>query len=241
MKAEKSAKNRGNSTTINNKPAAKSTDTTVSTPAVAKDTASKKTTPASKPAAKDTTAKKAAKPTPASKPAAKDSAAKKAVIKDQPKAKPAAKDTVASKPAPKPTPVAEARPSFDTDTLTEVFGKSDGAPHYVVIYFLDPSAYNYAVISKIDHFNSTTFEADKLSSKSTILDKDNKVLMIKSFKNKDLAKAYLTSLTAKLGDIMTGINPDQYFIGSISTLNYGTLISTKKINNYMRFYRTNYK
>lgn len=237
MKAEKAAKSKGNSTTINNKPTSASADSASHTSTVVKDTVAKKTSPSAKPAAKDSTTKKAPKPAPA----AKDTTSKKVAAKDQPKAKPAAKDTVASIPASKPTPAAEARPPFDNDTLSEVYGKSDGAPHYVVIYFLDPSAYNYAVISKIDNFNSTSFGGDKLSSKSTILDKDNKVLMIKSFKNKDMAQAYLTSLTAKLGDIMTGINPDQYFIGTISTLNYGTLISTKKINNYMRFYRTNYK
>ena len=235
IKAEKAAKNKP-APVINNKPAPGSAiDTTKTSSTTTTKDSTKKAATTSKTAAKDTTAKKSIKP--AVKPAAKDTTAKKPNVK----AKPAAKDTVVSKPAPKPTPIAEARPTFDTDTLTDIYGKSDGAPHNVIIYFMDPSAYNYGVIAKIDKFNATSFEADKLVSKSTILDKDNKVFMIKRFKNKELAQAYLTALTAGLGDIMTGISPDQYFIGSISTLNYGTLISTKKINNYIRFYRANYK
>jgi tetratricopeptide (TPR) repeat protein len=166
---------------------------------------------------------------------AKDSAVKKLSTKSTT----IVKDTVPA--APKPAPVAVAKTIFDTDTLTEIYGKSDNAPHYVVLYFLDPAAYSYDVDRRIDMYNDTTFEASKLASKSTLLDKDNKLIMVKQFKNKDAAQAYLTAINAKLGDIMKGIAPDQYFLGSISMLNYSTLISTKKINNYMHFYRANYK
>ncbi len=234
IKAEKAAKNK-NTTTIN-KPLDKTSDSTSAPSATtAKDTTTKSSLTKPKTAAKDT-AKKAVKPVvkPAVKPAAKDTIAKK----PQTSQKPAAKDTVV---APKSAVIAAARPAFDTDTLTDVYGKSDNAPHNIIIYFLDPAAYSYSMSAKIDNFNSAGFAADKLSTKSTLLDKDNKLFMIKSFKNKDAAQAYLTAITAKLNEIMPGINADQYFIGSISMLNYSTLISSKKINNYIRFYRANYK
>ena len=157
-------------------------------------------------------------------------------------AKTISKDTISKTPtAPKAASAATFNPAFDKDTLTEVYGVSDAAPHNVIIYFLDPVAYSYDVEKRIDKFNDTAFQVAKLISKSTLLDKDNKLIMVRQFKNKEAAQAYLTAISTKLGDIMTGINPDQYFIGSINTLNYSTLISTKKINNYMHFYRANYK
>ena len=73
-----------------------------------------------------------------------------------------------------------------------------------------------------------------------VLDKDNLLIPVKSFKDKDAAQAYVTALKAKLEGVMGGIKPDQYFLGAISTLNYSTLVTSKKINNYMHFYREKY-
>ena len=261
MKAEKAARNKPATTistnTKDNKTASDNAANPVKDTKAVADTASKTaakdTLTKSKTAVKDTATKKGAKPTP--KTAAKDTLAKKPEAKKiTPKdsvaakkpidAKKATKDTVATKPTAKPAtpaPVANARPTFDTDTLTQVYGTSDAAPHSVIIYFLDPAAYNYAFETKLAEYNSNTFESDKLATKSTLLDKDDKFFIVKPFKNKDAAMAYLDALRDKISQIMPGVNPDQYFLGAISTLNYSTLISTKKINNYMRFYRTNYK
>ena len=145
-----------------------------------------------------------------------------------------------TKPEPKPEPVAEAKSPFDTDSLSQVYSKNDASSHYVVIYFLEPAAFKYAITGKLDNFNSGSVSTNKLTSKSSVLDKDNKLIMIKSFKNKDLAQDYVTWLSDKLNDIMPGVQPEQYFIGSISSQNYTTLMNTKKIYNYRRFYRLNY-
>jgi tetratricopeptide (TPR) repeat protein len=185
--------------------------------------------------AKDTVTKHISKP--AAKPVTKDSVVKKT----QAHPKPAAKDTVATAHASKPAPLLATRPAFDSDTASQLYGKSDAAPHYVIIYFLDPTAYSYDIEKKINTYNSNAPQTSKLTSKSTLLDKDNKLIMIKSFPNKDAAETYVKNLSVNSGDIMQGLKPDQYFIGSISTLNYSTLISGKTINNYMHFYRTNYK
>ena len=141
----------------------------------------------------------------------------------QPAPKTVTKDTIANKPiaetkpAPKPVTAPGAKPAFDADTLTQVYGKTDASPHYVIIYFLDPAAH------------------------ATILDNDNKLIHIKPFKSKEVAEAYVKALTDKLGEIAPNLKPDQYFIGPISTLNYSTLISSKKINNYVHFYHSGTK
>lgn len=150
------------------------------------------------------------------------------------------KAAVKPKTAPKPAPVVEAKPAFDTDTLSKIYSKNDASPHYVIIYFLDPAAYKSGVTGKLDNFNSASISTNKITTKSSVLDKDNKLIMIKSFKNKDLAQDYLTWLSAKLSEIMPGVQPEQYFIGSISSQNYSTLMNTKKIYNYRHFYNLNY-
>ena len=190
---------------------------------------------------------------------AKDSLARKATVKpvakEQPKAKTTPKDSVAKKPdaktktaakdtvaktTSKPALVAQ-RPAFDSDTLTDVYGKSDNAPHNVVIFFLDPAAFRNVTTGKLDAFNSASFDASKLTTRTVAIDKDNNLINIKSFKDKDGAMAYISALKAQMKEVMPALSEDQYFIGAISSLNYSTLVSTKKINNYRRFYRANYK
>lgn len=181
---------------------------------------------------------------PATKPAAKPET--KPVVKEAPKATPAAapkttpKDTV--KPAaPKApaTPVAQ-RPAFDSDTTAAMYGKMDNAPHGVVIWFLDPTAYNSAVSSAIDKFDAQNGYTTT-TTRGVDIDKDSKLINIKSFKDKDAAMAYVAALRAKMKEVLPALSDDQYFIGAISTLNYSTLVGSKAINNYRHFYRENYK
>ena len=180
--------------------------------------------------------------------APKDTAIDKpVVIEPKPAPKTVTKDTIASKPiaetkpSPKPVTAPGAKPAFDADTVTQVYGKTDAAPHYVIIYFLDPSAYNFSLVGKLDNFASTAFPNDRLNAHATILDNDNKLIHIKPFKNKEVAEAYVKALTEKISEIAPNLKPDQYFIGPISTLNYSTLISSKKINNYVHFYHSGTK
>ncbi|MBS1684129.1 MAG: tetratricopeptide repeat protein [Bacteroidetes bacterium] len=169
----------------------------------------------------------------------------KPVVKETPKATPATakatpKDTVKPAAAKGPsTPVAQ-RPAFDSDTTAAMYGKMDNAPHGVVIWFLDPIAYNSAVSSAIDKFDAENGYTTT-TTRGVEIDKDSKLVNIKSFKDKDAAMAYISALKAKLHEVLPALSEDQYFIGAISTLNYSTLVGSKAINNYRHFYRENYK
>ena len=252
IKAEKAARNKpAGGNVISSKPAADTTaaaKSPVDSKATGKDTTSK-TIAKPKTAAKDSSViKKPAKPI-----AAKDSTTKKPVVNQ----KAAAKDSTAKKAAPdarkvvpkdtavakkpEPKPVVASRPTFDTDTTTVIYGTSDNAPHNVIIYFLDPAAYDYAISAKIDVLNGDIYPTDKFITHASQLDKDNKLIMIKPFKNKEAAMEYLGKLLPRISEAMGNIKPDQYFVGAISALNYSTLLSGKTINNYMHFYRANYK
>ena len=237
MKAEKAAKNAP--ATIS-KPDTASKKNNATPRSTAKDSIAKKATNTNvKPLVKDSVVKRP--PIPATKPVAKDTVAKKAAVKETTKPKATAKDTVAAKPtAPKPA-AGGPRPAFDADSLSDIYGKSDNAPHYVLFYFLDPTAYDAAIASKLDSFDNSSFAGDKLTTKAVVIDKDNKLIYVKGLTDKTKAQSYIAALRTSLGAVTNGISPERYFLGSISMLNYSTLVSTKKINNYMRFHRINYK
>jgi len=249
MKAEKAAKNAPATISKPDTASKKNNATPKSTPkdtlakkviTTAKDSLAKKAVNTNvKPLAKDSVVKRP--PIPATKPAAKDTVSKKATAKETAKPKATAKDTVPTKPtAPKPV-AGGPRPAFDADSLSNIYGKSDNAPHYVLFYFLDPTAYDATIASKLDSFDSASFAGDKLTTKAVVIDKDNKLIYVKGLTDKTKAQSYIAALKASLGSVTNGINTERYFLGSISMLNYSTLVSTKKINNYMRFHRINYK
>ena len=238
-----------NNNSTNSSPAATPIDTSHHYTAL--DT-TKKSAPKPKIAVKDSISKKPVKPLvkdsivkkPTPKPVIKDSVVKptpKPVAKDTPKVapKPIAKDT--AKLVSKPAPIVASLPSFDTDSLASVYGKSDSAPHFVLIYFLDPAAFNIAITSKIDNFNSTAYSDLRYTTRAVFLDKDNKLIHVKTFKDNAAAQTYIVAMKAKLETLLPGITTDKYFMGAIASLNYSTLLTTKKINNYIHFYRVNYK
>lgn len=217
MKAEKNLKN-------------KPQPVVVEKPIASKDTVATKKTEVVKAAPKDTV-KKVVKP----------EVKPKVVVKDTVVTKPkvVAKDTVA-KEVETPKPVVLSLPTFDTDTITEVYGLSDAAPHNVVLYFKDPSVFNSSLVTKLDAFNEAGFATSKLTARGVVLDNNNKLFCIKSFKNKADAMEYLAALKAK-PEVLADLKERQYHLVAVSSLNYSTLISTKKINNYLHFYRANYK
>jgi hypothetical protein len=52
---------------------------------------------------------------------------------------------------------------------------------------------------------------------------------------------YAMALQSKLNTLLRTTDTAAYFCGAISTINYSTLLTTQKINNYRSFYREYYK
>jgi hypothetical protein len=153
----------------------------------------------------------------------------------------ASKDSTVSKPVIKTAIPSIPQKQFDTDTLNEVYGLSDNMPHQIFIFFKDPSVFkwNVTLTNKLDSFNKQQFADAQLLSRGVLTD-NGPFIYIKQFKDKESAMLYLKSLKSK-PEIFSELKPDQYYLAAISTINYSLLVSTKKINNYMRFYRMNYK
>jgi hypothetical protein len=151
-----------------------------------------------------------------------------------------AQDSTITKPTIKTPTINTSQKQFDTDTLNEVYGLSDNMPHQIFIFFKDPSVFqwNVTVTNKLDSFNKKQFADAQLLTRGVLTD-NGPFIYIKQFKDKENAMLYLKSLKSK-PEIFSELKPDQYYLAAISTINYSLLVSTKKINNYMRFYRMNY-
>lgn len=129
--------------------------------------------------------------------------------------------------------------AFDTTDTEVVFGKSDNAPHYIILYYRDYNAYNQALIDKLQAFADTKKGKGMLTVKGVVIDPQNKLIQIKTFGNKQSALDFLKLINAEKAKLFT-LPDDSYFIGAISAINYSTLFNNRKIGNYIQFYKSNY-
>jgi hypothetical protein len=72
------------------------------------------------------------------------------------------------------------------------------------------------------------------------LDANTKLVTVKPFKNKDEAMAFAAKLEENINEAI-GKDREQVLIYAISSLNYATLYTSKKIGNYDWFYELYYK
>jgi hypothetical protein len=93
---------------------------------------------------------------------------------------------------------------------------------------------------KLDAFEQDKMAGTKYTNRSVFIDGDNKLIVIKPFDNKSQAISFESKLMENLKQA-TGLDIGQAYIFSISSLNYTTLISTKRVGNYLHFYKKNYR
>lgn len=130
---------------------------------------------------------------------------------------------------------------FDlTDTVKGYYGKSDAAPHQVIIIFKDSKQYNAGIIQKLEQFEQSKYEFPAWINRNVDLDFATKIVAVKPFKNKQEAISFITQLEVNT-DESIGVPREQVLIYAISLLNYSNLINSKRIGNYDYFYRENYK
>jgi len=238
------------------KPTAAIKDTVKKVPAAKVDSSKNKNTvkPLPKPVVKTDTVK--AKPVQSPKDTLKKATTVKAdTVKSKSVVKPAAKpvvktDTVKQKATPKPTiidTVKAPQPIVSTNSVVvdstdkeSIFGLSDAAPHQIVIYFKNGDKYSSAMLAKLETFEQLKFTGSTLTNRSVILDSKNKLILVKTFVNKTEALAAAKTLQSGITEAI-GVQSEEVYVFAISTLNYTTLISTKRLGNYLNFYKENYK
>ncbi|MDB5284639.1 MAG: Tetratricopeptide domain protein [Bacteroidota bacterium] len=130
------------------------------------------------------------------------------------------------------------------EDTTSPYKRSDQEVHYFIIYIKDPAVTQGAIMSTmamVDAFNSLQYSGRKLQSKPVTINKDNRVLTVRQFKNKEDVLAYYNSIKTQ-GQLFTGLKPGQFAITAISTSNFSTLISEKDVDLYInKFFNRVYK
>lgn len=226
---------------------------TLPTPiAVVKDTvvATKSTPVEPKKLAEETkvTTEEPAKSKPVEKPLVKDTVVKvnpKVTVKDTAKAvapvvKTEVKPVDTIKAVVPPAPKVVETINTDTTDQEELYGVSDNAPHMVIVYYANPSYYSNDIFSKLDAFEQDKVPGTKFTNRSVVIDANNKLIVVKPFDNKAQALSFESKLLENLKSA-TGLDAGQAYVFAISSLNYTTLISTKRVGNYLRFYNKNYR
>ncbi len=127
----------------------------------------------------------------------------------------------------------------DTTDQEDLYGLSDNAPHMIIIYYANPIYYSNDIFAKIDAFEQDKTPETRFSNRSVFIDANNKLIVIKPFDNKAQALSFENKLRQNL-KLATGLESNQVYIFAISSLNYTTLINTKRVGNYLHFYHKNY-
>ncbi len=129
-----------------------------------------------------------------------------------------------------------------TEDTTSPYQRSDNLPHYFIVYIKDPAAPQNAVMSilaKLNAFNSTQFDSKRLQTKQVIIDSKNKLLNVRTFKNREDVMEYYKVIKNQ-GQLFSDLQTGQYAITCISTLNFGTLLSEKDIDAYNKYFNRVY-
>lgn len=127
-----------------------------------------------------------------------------------------------------------------TDHEVGLFGKSDAAPHQVIIVFKDAQKYTADVIQKLEQFEQNKLLSSSYMNRYVFIDNNTKLVAVKPFANKETAMAFVAQLEENIKEAI-GKESSQVLIYAISTLNYATLVSNKRFGNYNYFYEKHYK
>jgi hypothetical protein len=128
------------------------------------------------------------------------------------------------------------------EDTTGPYKRSDEAVHYFIIYFTDPSVPQSAIMStmaKVDAYNSTQFPTKRLQTKQVLIDSKNKLLNVRQFKNKEDVMAYYNAIKTHT-ELFSDMKNGQFAITAISTTNFSTLLSEKKVDEYNKFFNRVY-
>lgn len=112
--------------------------------------------------------------------------------------------------------------------------------HYFACVFSTDRGNVNKVKASVADFNSKKFKSSGLKTSNSLLNKDNHVVLVKTFDKIEDAEDYYSTFTSNT-DELKEINESGYQIFIISKENYLTLFKNKDISAYMEFFASNYQ
>jgi tetratricopeptide (TPR) repeat protein len=94
---------------------------------------------------------------------------------------------------------------------------------------------------KISNFNGIFFKNDGLSMQDAPLGTEYQILVVRSFKDLDIAETYINSFKSEKAKETIQMIATEFEICLINTKNFSELFKAKDLASYMKFYKENYE
>ena len=124
------------------------------------------------------------------------------------------------------------KPSIYTFTENEV--------HFIMFVVDNKKVRINPLKIRLSDFNGKYFSLMRLKTKSLMLNKENTIITVGNFKNKDEALNYYAALNNDKY-VLSGVEDDEYFLFPISTTNYPLFYREKNIDDYQIFFEKHYQ
>ena len=135
--------------------------------------------------------------------------------------------------------VVEDLPPVET-VNTSMFEVNNTERHYFAIIFNTDDGEVNKIKASASDFNTKFFKSSSLRVSSNLLDRQNQIVLVKTFTKVEDAMDYYTTFTGN-EDELKEINEAGYTIVLISKTNYVNLFKTKEVDAYKVFFEENYK
>jgi tetratricopeptide (TPR) repeat protein len=141
----------------------------------------------------------------------------------------------------KPIANANNTPAVMQEDTTSSYKRTDNIAHYFLVYITDPTVTQAALsatIAQVDAYNSST-STKKLTTKQIMVDSKTKLINVRQFSNREEGMDYY-KVTIKQTQLLSELKPEQYRVALISSINFGTLLTEKDIDAYLKFFNRVY-
>ena len=117
---------------------------------------------------------------------------------------------------------------------------SENEVHFVMFVVNKKNVKVNALKIRLSDFNGKYFSLMRLKTKSLMLNKDQTIITVGNFKNKNEAMNYFGALEND-EYVLSGVEEKEYDLFPISTTNYPLFYRDKSVSAYKDFYKKNYK
>ena len=123
---------------------------------------------------------------------------------------------------------------------TSMFNMDAASEHFFALVFPKTEGDAATLKAAVSDFDSQSFRSANLRITNSFIDKDNQIIIVRSFDNKDSAMDYYNAFKANK-DRLKEINENPaYKKFVISTKNFTVLFRKKNVNDYNEFFTTQY-
>jgi len=122
----------------------------------------------------------------------------------------------------------------------ELYVVDEKMQHYVLVILSTAQVKSSEVKGAVSNYHKENHKLDKLFTASLLLNKNTQMLVVRRFKNADIAQRYAKSVRNKPAEYLNNLD-EGYRVFPISQNNYKSLLRSKKLEEYAAFYAENYK